>query len=204
MHVISSLPCQPAPTAQPRNTFQWMFRCLLKAVPQPSPQSFPARGPHPPLRMSTSSFQSRDAVTKITRGGTQALLDFLAETEPPSTTTGGGTPNAVERNNTQRGPLLGGLALERAKVRLGLSRSKKKEKFEEEGEKGSLRINTPPPGTVAITRNSGYYGASIIIIILFMLNHFPQAHRVYDQTADSPTCTATHNGSTPADPTATT
>lgn len=202
MHVISSLPCQPAPTAQPRNTFQWMFRCLLKAVPQPSlPEDL-----IPPLWMSTSSFQSRDAVTKITRGGTQALLDFLAETEPPSTTTGSGTPNAVERNNTQRGPLLGGLALERAKVRLGLSRSKKKEKFEEEGEKGSLRINTPPPGTVAITRNSGYYGASIIIIILFMLIHFPQAHRVYDQTAGTPTptCTATHNGSASADPTATT
>ena len=117
--------------------------------------------------MSTSSFQSRDAVTKITRdGGTQALLDFLAETEPPSTTTGSSdTPNAVERSIIHRGPLLGGLALEKAKVRLGLSKSKKKEKVEDEAQKGSLRINTPPPGTVAITRNSGYYGASVIIFI---------------------------------------
>ena len=48
--------------------------------------------------MAASSFQSRDAVTKIRRDGTQALLDFLAETEPPSTTTGSITPNAVERS----------------------------------------------------------------------------------------------------------
>jgi len=96
--------------------------------------------------MSISSLQSRDAVNKITRDDTRALLDFFNETEPPSTA----APNAGH----QRAPSLAGLSLEKAKLRLGLFKSKKK--AEGEGEKGSLRINTPPPGTIAITRNSGY------------------------------------------------
>ena len=107
--------------------------------------------------MSTARLQSRDAVlTKTTRDGTQALLYFLAETEPPSTSSTS-TIHAVERTIIlQKGPSLGGLTLEKAKVRLGLLSKSKKKKVEDEGEKGtSLRINTPPPGTVAITRNSG-------------------------------------------------
>ena len=108
-------------------------------------------------------------MTKTTGDGTQALLDFLAETEPPSTSRAD-TIHAVERTIIQRGASRGGLALEKAKVRLGLlSKPKKKKKVGEEGarkgqseawvvvkaEEGRLRINTPPPGTVAITRNSG-------------------------------------------------
>ena len=107
-------------------------------------------------------------MTKTTGDGTQALLDFLAETEPPSTSRAD-TIHAVERTIIQRGASRGGLALEKAKVRLGLLSKPKKKKVEEEGarkgqseawvvvkaEEGSLRINTPPPGTVAITRNSG-------------------------------------------------
>ena len=109
----------------------------------------------------------------MTRDGTQALLDFLAETErepppcsDPSSATGTGrATGSATGSATGRGPPLG--ALERAKGRLGLlslslsASTKKKKKVEEEGEKGCgggcgvLRISTPPPGTVAITRNSG-------------------------------------------------
>ena len=152
-----------------------MYRCWLISVPYRSvaPRPIFASTPVdliPPLRMSTAPLQSRDAlVTKTTRDGTQVLLDFLAETEPPSTSSTS-TIQAGERTIIQRGPSLGGLALEKAKVRLGLLSKSRKKKVEEEGprkrqseawvvvkveEEGSLRINTPPPGTVAITRNSG-------------------------------------------------
>ena len=99
-----------------------------------------------PLRMPASFLRSRDAVTKTTRDDTRALLDFFNENEPASP---GSIPNVVH----QRAQTLGGLSLEKAKVRLGLFKSKKRVK--KDG-KSSLRVSTPPPGTVAITRTLGY------------------------------------------------
>ena len=121
------------------------------------------------LRMATRPLlQSRDAVTKATRGDTRALRDFFRETEPARAAGGERGP--------QRAASLGGL--------LGLFRSDKKakdkEKEKERGERGSVRINTPPPGTVAITHNSGYVHSLCAFPCIYMrvFNRF-RRHTVY-------------------------
>ena len=166
----SSLPTTQPPAspaqehaAQSRVTLERPGAC--SCVSQTHPGPFRASRP---LRMATPSLQSRDAVTKTTRDDTQALRDFFNETEPPSASSAA-APHVVEKAH-QRAPSLGGLSLEKAKARLGLFKPSKKVK--DEGEKGSLRISTPPPGTVAITRNSGYACSLLLLVSVFVLNHF--------------------------------
>lgn len=135
------------------------------------------------LRMATRPLlQSRDAVTKATRGDTRALRDFFRETEPARAAGGERGP--------QRAASLGGL--------LGLFRSDKKakdkEKEKERGERGSVRISTPPPGTVAITHNSGY-ARSFLLYIYVRVQPFSQAHRVHDRAAGCPVASASDGAS---------
>lgn len=99
--------------------------------------------PMMPRHSSTPVLQSRDAVTKMTREDTRALRDFFNETGPP-------VPIPID----QRMSSFGVSSVGKAKAKkLGLFKSKKK--AEADGEKGGPRIRTPPPGTVAITLNSG-------------------------------------------------
>ena len=103
--------------------------------------------PMMPRQASTPVLQSRDAVTKVTREDMRALRDFFNETEPP-------VPIPIDTTH-QRASSYGTSSLGKAKAkRLGLFKSTKK--AEADVEKGSPRIRTPPPGTVAITLNSGY------------------------------------------------
>jgi hypothetical protein len=105
-----------------------------------------------PRHLSTPALQSRDALTKTTLEDTRALRDFFNETGPP-------LPIQIDKPH-QRTASFGASSIGKAKAKkLGLFKSKKK--AEADGEKGSPRIRTPPPGTVAITLNSGYVAASI-------------------------------------------
>lgn len=97
-------------------------------------------------------------MTKMTREDTRALRDFFNETGPP-------LPILID-NTHQRtssfGASFGASSIGKAKAKkLGLFKSKKK--AEADDEKGSPRIRTPPPGTVAITLNSGYVATSSTI-----------------------------------------
>lgn len=96
-----------------------------------------------PRYSSTPALQSRDAVTKMTREDTRALRDFFKETGPP-------LPILTD-NTHQRTSSFGASSIGKAKAKkLGLFKSKKKAEADD-----SPRIRTPPPGTVAITLNSG-------------------------------------------------
>ena len=80
-------------------------------------------------------------MTKMTREDTRALRDFFNETGPPLPTD----------NPHQRTSSFGTSSVGKAKAKkLGLFKSKKKAEADD-----SPRIRTPPPGTVAITLNSG-------------------------------------------------
>lgn len=107
--------------------------------------------PRVPRHSSTPALQSRDAVTKMTREDTRALRDFFNETGPPM-------PIPID-NTHQRRSSFGASSVGKAKAKkLGLFKSKKKAEVDDE--KGSPHIHTPPPGTVAITLNSGYVTTS--------------------------------------------
>jgi hypothetical protein len=111
--------------------------------------------PMMPRHSSTPALQSRDAVTKMTLEDTRALRDFFNETGPPMHIP---IDNAHHRTSS-----FGASSLGKAKAkRLGLFKSKKKAGADDE--KGSPRIRTPPPGTVAITLNSGYVAAPATFI----------------------------------------
>ena len=91
-------------------------------------------------------------MTKMTREDTRALREFFNETGPP-------VPIPID-NTHQRMSSFGASSIGKAKAKkLGLFKSKKK--AEADDEKGSPRTRTPPPGTVAITLNSGYVAASV-------------------------------------------
>ena len=108
----------------------------------------------PPPPLLHLHLQSRDAVTTATRGDTRALRDFFRETEPPPALPPPPARVAVARG-PQRSASLGGLLGLFRSDKKAKAKAKEKEKEKEKEEKG-LRIDTPPPGTVAITRNSGY------------------------------------------------
>lgn len=108
--------------------------------------------PMMPRHSSTPVLQSRDAVTKMTREDTRALRDFFNETGPP-------LPVLID-NTHQRMPSFGTSSIGKAKAKK-LSLFKSKKKAEADDEKAGPRIRTPPPGTVAITLNSGYVATSV-------------------------------------------
>ena len=86
-------------------------------------------------------------MTKMTREDTRALREFFKETGPPE-------PNPIDYRTSS----FGASSVGKAKAKkLGLFKSKKKAGADDEN--GSPRILTPPPGTVAITLNSGYVAA---------------------------------------------